>query len=227
MTRRGNARLAGAAYLLYIALACPAMVISTRITDVTGTAAKLARIAEHQTEMRVIVVLWMLCCFAALVLAVTLYALTRDQDPDLALLAMASRVGEGVLSGTYVLATLGLIWLATSGATASDPAPADALGGFLLRARGWNITISATFFAVGSTLFSWLLLRGRMIPSPLAWLGVLASVLLLPTYPLQLAGFVRGAWTDLISIPMLLFEITLGIWLIIKGAAPPAARPAG
>ena len=32
--------------------------------------------------------------------------------------------------------------------------------------------------AIG-TAFCWLLLRGRMIPSPLAWLGVIASVLLM------------------------------------------------
>ena len=45
--------------------------------------------------------------------------------------------------------------------------------GMLLRKVGtWDILISATFFAVGSTLFSYLLLRGRMIPILLAWLGV-------------------------------------------------------
>ena len=37
---------------------------------------------------------------------------------------------------------------------------------------------SPVFFAVGSLLFSWLLLRGRMIPVGLAWLGVIASALL-------------------------------------------------
>jgi hypothetical protein len=54
------------------------------------------------------------------------------------------------------------------------------------------VAVTATFFAVGSTLFSWLLLRGRMIPVPLAWLGVLASVLLVVLLPLEAAGFVWG-----------------------------------
>jgi len=43
------------------------------------------------------------------------------------------------------------------------------------RVAGYTFWI---YFAVGSTLFSWLLLRGRMIPVTLASLGVVASVML-------------------------------------------------
>jgi len=79
--------------------------------------------------VRVAIVLTLLTCFAALVLAVTLYRITRDQDPDLAMLALTCRVGEGVVSGIFILATLGLLWLGTaSGASAPDAAAASALG---------------------------------------------------------------------------------------------------
>jgi hypothetical protein len=89
---------------------------------------------------------------------------------------------------------------------------------------------AAIFFAVGSTIFCWLLLRGRMIPVALAWLGVLASVLLVVILPLQLAGLFGGptSWSEsitwLIWLPMLVFEVTLALWLLIKGIASPAAR---
>ena len=91
---------------------------------------------------------------------------------------------------------------------------------------------AAIFFAVGSTLFSWLLLRGRLIPVALAWLGVLASVLLVVILPLQLAGLFGGptSWstsvTWLVWLPMLVFELTLALWLLIKGVAVPVSRPA-
>jgi hypothetical protein len=86
---------------------------------------------------------------------------------------------------------------------------------------------AAIFFAIGSTLFSWLLLRGRLIPVALAWLGVLASVLLVVVLPLQLAGLFGGpmAWsasiTWLVWLPMLVFEVGLALWLLIKGVATP------
>jgi hypothetical protein len=61
-----------------------------------------------------------------------------------------------------------------------------------------------------------------MIPVALAWLGVLASVLLVVGLPLQVAGVLRESLT--MYLPMLAFEISLGLWLLIKGVAPPATR---
>jgi hypothetical protein len=189
-----------------------------------GIAAKLTGIAQHVTDVRVAFLLGLLSCFAALVLAVTLYAITREQDPDLAMLALTCRVGEGVV-GASMPTALGLLWLATAtGANAPDAGAAHALAAFLFKVGSWQSLISATLFAVGSTLFSWLLLRGRMIPVPLAWLGVVASVLLVVGVPLQLAGFVSGLVTSLMWLPMLAFEVPLALWLLIKGVAATAGR---
>ncbi|MEP7324823.1 MAG: DUF4386 domain-containing protein [Gemmatimonadota bacterium] len=218
MTRTTNARIAGATFLLYIVVGISTLLLSG---GASSTAAQLAYIAGHTTAMRFVIVLSMVTPFAALVLAVTLHALTRDQDPDLALLAMTCRIGEGVLNGVFLFSTLGLLWLGTSGgASVPDAASTQALGGFLMKVEGWSPTISATFFAVGSMLFSWLFLRGRMIPAPLAWLGVFASALLVVCLPLQLAGFVPGSVAMYLWLPMLLFEVPLGVWLLIKGVRP-------
>jgi len=218
MTRTTNARLAGFTFLFYIAIALPSMVLLDRATNVEGIAAKLARVAEHASDVRVAVVLSMVSCFAALVLAVTLYAITRDEDHDIAMVALTCRVAEGVSGVTFIVATLGLLWLATAGSNAPDAAAAQALGAFLLKVQGWNQTISATFFAVGSMLFAWLLLRGRMIPAALAWVGVVASILLVVALPLQLGGVLPAAIAQLMYLPMLAFEVPAGFWLLIKGA---------
>jgi hypothetical protein len=194
------------------------MVLFGRATSGEGIAAKFASIAQHATDVRVAVVLSLLGCFSALVLAVTLYAITREVDADLAMLALTCRVAEGVISGISIPETLGLLWLATAtGANAPDPGAAHALGAYLLKG---DMAVTATFFAVGSTLFSYLFLRGRMIPVALAWLGVLASVLLVVLLPAQLAGFLKGPVTFYIFMPMLVFEVALALWLLIKGVAP-------
>jgi hypothetical protein len=228
MTRRTNARVAGFTFLIYIAVALTEMVLSSRATSGVDTAAKLASIAQHAFESRVAFVLDLVSCFCALVLAVTLYSITRDQDPDLAMLALTCRVAEGVIGGISLPRMLGRLWLATAaGADAPDPAAANALGAVLLKLPSWNSNTAATFFAVGSMIFSYLLLRGRIVPVALAWLGVLASILVVVVLPLQLVEIVRGPITDLMWIPMLAFEVSLALWLIIKGAAmPPRRQPA-
>lgn len=129
-------------------------------------------------------------CVTAVMLAVAMFGITRDEDRDLAVLALSFRVGEGMLAALAPIGALGLLWLGTAltGPGALDAAPADALGTFLLKVRSWSTLIGATLFAVGSTFFSWLLLRGRMIPIPLSWLGVVASVLLV-------VGWIDAEWS--------------------------------
>ncbi len=161
MTLRTNARLAGFAFWIYFAAGIGGMLLS-------GNAPATA-------------VLSLVTSFCALVLGVTLWAITREQDPDLAMMALACRVIEAVPGHGEI------------------------------------------YIAVGSTIFSWLLLRGRMIPVTLAWLGVIASALLVLLLPLQLAGFFGGprAWSSPVTwavwLPLLVFELTLAVWLIVKG----------
>ena len=168
MTVTTNARIAGATFLIYIAAGMSSLVL---VGNTPATA-----------------VLALVTSLSALVLGVTLYAITRTVDPDLAMLGLVCRAIEAV------------------------PGPGE------------------IFFAVASAAFSWLLLRGRMIPISLAWLGVIASVLLVILLPLQTAGFFGGprAWSSPVTwavwSPLLVFELALALWLLIKGVAIPAPK---
>ena len=222
MTRNTNARVAGFAYLLYIGAAFPSMVLSARATSGEGMAAKLATMAQHASDVRFAAVLGLIGCFCALILAVTLYAITRDEDHDLALLGLTCRVAEGITGAVSIPATFGLLSLATAtSADAPDAAAVQAVTAFVIRQPS---IVGATFFGVGSTLFAWLLLRGRMIPVGLAWLGVVASVIVTGGLFLQMAGVLRGLATQIIWIPMAAFEIPLGLWFIVRGVAPVRRR---
>lgn len=225
MTRTTNARIAGFMFLLYIAMGIAAMILFSPVDSAQGTAARLAAIAEHAPRVRLSILLSQFIIVDALVLAVALYALTREQDRDLALLALSFRIAEGVIGAICLFSTVGLLWLATTaGPAAPDAAAANALGALLLKVEGWSPIIGAFPFALGSTLYSYLFLRARSIPVPLAWLGVLASILLVVLLPAQLVGFVKGPVTTFMWLPALVFEVVLGLWLLIKGVAMPATR---
>jgi hypothetical protein len=222
MTRNTNARIAGFTFLFYIAVGVLSMVLFGRAANGSGIAERLANIAQHTTLMGVVFLLALLQAFSAIALGVTLYAITREQDRDLAMAGLILRVGEGLV-GVGMPTSLALLWLATAtGPNAPDAGTTHALAAFLLQLGAWKTSIAATFFAVGSVFFSWLLLRGRMIPITLAWLGVVASLLLVVGLPLQGAEFLRGPITSYMWIPMALFEVPLALWLLVKGVAPAA-----
>ena|SRR5438309_1093369 len=226
MTRTTNARLAGFTFLAYIATGIASMVLFGQAAAGANAAAKLASIAQHATAVRLTAVLTLVTFFEAVVLGVTLFALTHEEDFDLAVLGLCCRVGEGVLGAASAVRTVVLLPVAAASATsaAPDAAAATALGASLLSQGGSSTAIGATCFAVGSTLFSYLFLRARSIPVPLAWLGVLASVLLVVGLPVQLAGFLPASLAWPIWMPMLAFELTLAFWLLMKGVAAPARK---
>jgi hypothetical protein len=174
----------------------------------------------HAGLFRITFLLDLLCSFSALTLAVTLYALTSAQGKHVAMLAMACRLVEGILIAASLSDKLGALWLARQ--STADGAAAQLLAAYVLRNE---VALTSTFFAVGSLLFACLFVRGRLIPAPIAWLGVAASLLLVVVLPPQLVGLVSGQMLSLAWLPMLAFEVPLGLWLIVKGVRSPVAAP--
>lgn len=214
MTRTSNARIAGFTFLLYIVVGITAMFLHGQAIAGTDSASKLAAIAQHEPTMRVLLLLDLIQALCAIVLGVTLYGLTRVQDHDIAMMGLACRIIEGMIASFTVPQTLALLWLAKLSGDAADTAATHLLAAYLMRS---GVAFIATFFAVGSACFAYLLMRGRMIPTILAWIGVVASLLLVICLPLQLAGVLSGPATNYVWIPMIFFEVPLGVWWLIKG----------
>jgi uncharacterized protein DUF4386 len=218
MTLRSNARLCGATYLLYIVTGIGSMILMNRIGGGGDVTAMLASIAQHATLYRAISLLVWLQFLYAVVLGVTLYALTRDQDRDLAVIAMCCRLVEGAMAAVSTSQRFEILSLARASATAgtgADAAAAHALGTLMLGTDGGGV--AALCFSVAAMIFSYLFLRARSIPTWLAWLGVVSSALWLIGMPARMLGFLHGAAVYVMWIPMGIFEITLAVLLLVKG----------
>jgi uncharacterized protein DUF4386 len=223
MTRMTNARLAGSAYLFYMAVGISNEVLTSRALSAEGTAAKLTRIATYATDVRMTIILKLCECLAAFVLAVAFYGITREQGQELAMLGLVCRVAEGMFVASLIPNAQGLLFLASvrTGTGVPDVATTNALAAFVMRP---GAAIGAVFYAAGSLVFSHLLLRGRMVPVSLAWWGVLSSALLVIGLPLQIAGFLTGPLTGYQWVPSILFAFVLALWLLIKGVATAGRR---
>jgi hypothetical protein len=113
---------------------------------VDGDSAKLARIGEYATGVRMTILLTLLECFSALVLAVALYGITRDVDQELAMLAMACGVAESVLGSLRIPDYSGLLWLAKAGVGTGAPDIPTTHEVFGITSRDWQ---SFYHFTVG------------------------------------------------------------------------------
>src|SRR5271169_4647370 len=140
MTRTTNARIAGFTFLFYIVVGITGMMLLSQATRADGITAQLATIAKHALQLRLTLVSDVLQAVCAIVLGVTLYAITRDQDSDMALLALAFRVAEGLLGAVAARGTLELLWLGTAtGPRAPDAVTLQALGTYFLNRPNSNM----------------------------------------------------------------------------------------
>ncbi|HSP35738.1 MAG TPA: DUF4386 domain-containing protein [Thermoanaerobaculia bacterium] len=213
MSRNAYARLAGFMFLFYIANGITDMVVSGRIRHGADAAAILANIAQHAGTMRFTTFLTFLTGIDAILLGLGLYAITRRVEPDLAILAFAFRVAEGINGVMAGVHNANVVEFATRTAGGADRAVVNTVGTSLL--YGGGVSIGGTLFACGSAIFAYLILRGRILPVWLAWIGVAASVLLVVALPLQMCGV---AVSNYVWIPMAFFEVVGGVWLLVRGA---------
>jgi len=223
MTRTTNARIAGFTFLFYSTIGICGDLLMHHVFGGADDVTTLARFGEYATVVRVDILIKVLEAFSALVLAVALYGITRDEDHELAMLGMVCRVVEGVLGTLSIQSYLRLGWLAKAviGPGSLDPSTINALRTFLLMPAP-SVPLGTVFFAVGSTIFSYLLLRGRMVPVWIAWLSLFASGLLAVVLPLQVAGFSTWRLTGYYQwLPVLVAQTALALWLLIKGVATP------
>src|SRR5262249_21345008 len=113
MKLRTSSRVAGFAFLLYIAAALSGTILGGGASAGDTPAARLASVAAPVGQARLAWILEVVGCFCAFVLAVTLWAITRAEDPDLALLAAVFRVAEGAAGAVALDAAAQRLWLAT------------------------------------------------------------------------------------------------------------------
>jgi hypothetical protein len=84
---------------------------------------------------------------------------------------------------------------------------------------------SEIYFAVGSTIFSWLLLKGRTIPVGLSWLGLFSSGGLVVQLLVQQAAGTSTNWSSpttwMIWFPLLIFELSFAALLLANRLTAP------
>jgi len=162
---------------------------------------------ETVSNVRLSLALTIAAAIATLALAGMLYAMVLPQDGSLAALALACRTVE---AGTYVVGILCALLLLSNGAPAET----------LLELRWIGANLSVIFFAPGSTVFCYLLWKARLIPVPLALLGLIGSLIVLVGVPVQtaLSNPTYSGASAVIWVPVAAFEIVTGFWLLIKGA---------
>ena len=212
-TYRRTATLVGLAYLF------------SNVTFILGTIVMVESILGSPDYLNLIsaskaqVVLGVLLSFAnGLVyvgIAILLFPILRPRFESLALAYVGFRVVEFI---TQILADISPLALLTLVGDIDQAGRVQGLGALLLAERFWAFQMLNLIFSFSALLLYFMLFRAKLIPRFISIWGLIAAALVLSNTVLgwfcpdlgETLGMVTG-------LPMLLNEVFLGIWLIVRG----------
>jgi uncharacterized protein DUF4386 len=221
------ARVVGVLYLLTMATAMFSQLYVDGQLLVRGDALLSARnIAASEQLFRVGIVFDLATVAGVVALVWALYVILKPVNRNLAMLAAVFRFVEcsiiaATISNAFVTLRVleGADYLSALGTEHSQ-----ALARLVLVGQGAGFLIAFVFLGIGSTVFSVLWFKSGYIPRALAAWGVFSSSTLAIV---TLANMVFPSLGDLMGLaymaPMFIYEVGLGLWLLVIGIKAPVA----
>jgi hypothetical protein len=151
--------------------------------------------------------------------AVALFPVVRRVELSLALGFVCSRTLE---AGLVVLGVVALLRLVT--VSESDGHPASSA---LVAVHDWAFLLGPGLLpAVNALLLGTLLLRSGRVPRAIPLMGLVGAPLLMASAMATVFGAVDQVSTlaGLAALPVAAWEISLGVWLLVRGLRPPVAQ---
>jgi hypothetical protein len=159
--------------------------------------------------------------------AVTLFPILKRQNEGFALGYVAARVLESTVIVVGIISLLSVVTLRQdlAGTAGPDAASLVTVGKSLIAVHDWTFLLGPGLVpGVNGVLVGYLMYTSRLVPRPLALLGLVGGPLLFASGIAVLFGVIEAGsvWQGIASIPVAAFEVLLGIWLIVKGFDPSA-----
>lgn len=157
---------------------------------------------------------------AYLGIAVLVFPILKQRFESLALWYFGFRIIEFVMQTLADISPLSLLTVSEEfvRAGASNAASYQAAGAVLLAGRYWAFQMVSITLGLGALLFYSMLYQTRLIPRFLSIWGLLGAAVVLANTLFDMFGLS----VPNLGVVMLLNELFLGVWLIVKGFNPSA-----
>ena len=218
-TNKRTARIVGA---LFLTAMVTSLVGGVWLESILSAPDYLLTVSANETQVIIGVLLELTNAAAVVGIAVVLFPVIKKYGEALALGYVGIRIVEAAILIGAVVSPLLLITLSQEYATAatSDASYFQTLGTLVTAARAHTAGLLVPiFFSLGAVLFYYLLYRSRLVPRFISVWGFIAAALVLAWNLLETFGISISAGM-VFGLPIILNEVFLGIWLIVKGFNP-------
>jgi len=183
----------------------------------------LTQASGHRTQLVLGVLLELVNGIAYVGIAVLVFPILRRRFESMALWYVCFRIIEFVMQTLSDLSPLSLLNVSEAFVEAGSPASSSfqALGLLLQAQRDWAFQMVTISLVLGALMFYTMLYQSRLIPRFISIWGIIGALGVIATALLESFGISPGVLENL-GLLMLLNELFLGGWLIVKGFNPSA-----
>jgi hypothetical protein len=220
-TLRKTALVAGGFYLITFVSSIPAVFLLDPVLNDPNY------IVSSGADTRV---LWgcfldLINAIACIGTAVTLFPVVKRQNEAVALGFVTARSFEAAVIVIGVVSLLSVVTLRQdlAGGAGTDDGSLVSIGQSLVAVRDWTFTLGPSLIpGINALLLGYLMYRSGLVPRLIPVLGLIGAPLLIAS---AIATLFRGndpvtVLAAIATIPIFLWELSLGLWLVVKGFKP-------
>ncbi len=215
------ARIGGALYLIIIVIGFwGEMFVRDKLIVSGDAAATAANIMSHESLWRFHIAAELFLLICAITLLLILYVLLRPVSRDLAWLAVFfNLVSIGIEAAATMYLLEALFPLGNAGyLKAFPPEQLYAMASLSLKSHGYGFSVSLIFFGCFCVIVGYLIFKSGYLPKTIGVLMQIAGVCYLTnSFALVLSPAVANRLFPAILVPAFIGEVSLCLWLLVKG----------
>ena len=217
-TYRTTARIVGAMYLAGFVVGITGIVL---IQSILGAPDHLAALPANSMLLAFAAVLWLMAAAWDAAHGVLMFPVLKQHNERIAVGYLGFRIMDGLLIAIMVLFVLVQIPIGSEylNAGAPDASYLQALSAVFMQAQLDAYNIAMTTLGVSGLILCYSFYKSRLVPRLLAVWGLVGYAVILCGSVVEVFGFNLQV---IHAIPGGLWEVFIGVWLIVKGFNPSA-----
>jgi hypothetical protein len=165
--------------------------------------------------------------FSVIGISITMFPILKKYNESIAIGYVCFRLLEATIIIIGIMSLLSIVTLSQEFAKAVTPNASSFLtaGKLLVAVHDWTFLFGPNLALGPSTLMmSYFLYKLRLVPRFISVLGLVGGPLIFTCAVLVMFGvFLQiSVWGALLAIPVFAYEMSLAVWLIVKGFNPSA-----
>ncbi|MGO4498406.1 DUF4386 domain-containing protein [Paenibacillus sp. 2RAB27] len=223
---RGTAIMVG---ILFIVAALTSIIGLILYNPLLNDANYLIQGAEHANQIKLGAIFELILVVSAIGTSILLFPLLRKHNESIALGYVCFRFLEAIVITIGIISMLSLLTLSQEFVNTVSPNESSfqPSGTLLIAIHDWTFLLGPNFLlGINTMMCSYLLYKSKLVPRFISYMGLTGATLIFIAALLEIFSIITqlSTWGAVLAIPVAAYEMTLAVWLLVKGFNAPDRR---